>query len=163
MMAHNPQGNSIIKAVHKLVGQVLRTLIHIHRPQTMHQAKSTGDTTLATAMHAMRCASHQALHHLTPGSFDFCCDMFFDLPFLTNILALQNTQQHLVDMHLLCKNAAQISHDYQVSDQVLKKSVLSLSDKLKPSFTSPHEITQVHTNGTITIHLSDNVTECINI
>ena len=163
MMACNPQGNSIIEAVHKSVGQVLRTLIHIHQPQTVHQAKSTDDTALATAMHATRCASHQALHHLTPGSFAFCCDMFFDLPFLTNVIALQNTWQHLVDMRLLQENATRISHDYQMSDQVLKKPVLSLSDKLKPLFTGPHEITQVHTNGTITIRLLDNVTECINI
>ena len=163
MTARNPQGNSIIEAVHKLVGQVLRTLVHIHRLQTMHQAKSTGDTTLATARHVMQCASHQALHHLTLGSFAFRRDMFFDLPFLTDILMLQNTRQHLVDMRLLCENAARFSHDYQVSDQVWKKSVLSLSDKLKPLFTGPHEITQVHTSGTITIHLSDNVTKCINI
>ena len=46
---------------------------------------------------------------------------------------------------------------------MLKKSVLSLSDKLNPSFTGPHEIIQVHTNGTVTIRLTDNVTECINI
>ena len=89
--------------------------------------------------------------------------MLFDLPFLTNIIALQNTWQHLVDMCLLCENTARISHDYQVTDQVLKKSVLSLSNKMKPWFTGPHEITQVHTNGTVTICLSDNVTECINI
>ena len=80
MTASNPQGNSIIEAVHKLVGQVLRTLVHIHRPQTMHQAKSTGDTTLATAMYSMQCASHQALHHLTPGSFAFRRDMFLICP-----------------------------------------------------------------------------------
>ena len=103
--ARNPQGNSIIEAVHKSVGQVLHTLVHIHRLQTMHQAKSTGDTALATAMHATMCASHQALHHLTPGSFAFHHDMFFDLPFLTDILALQNTRQHLVDMRLLRENA----------------------------------------------------------
>ena len=75
--ARNPQGNSVIEAVHKSVGQVLRTLIQIHRPQTVHQAKATGDTALATAMHATRCASHQALQHLTPGSFAFRRDMFF--------------------------------------------------------------------------------------
>ena len=161
--ACNPQGNSIIEAVHKSVGQVLCTLVHIHRPQTVHQVKSNSDTALAMVMHATRCASHQALHHLTPGSFAFWRDMFFDLPFLTDILALQNTRQHLVDTHLLHKNAARISHDYQVSNQVLKKSILSLSNQLKPLFTGPHEITQVHTNGTITIRLSDNVTECINI
>ena len=158
--ACNPQGNSIIEAVHKSVGQVWHTF---HRLQTMHQAKATRDTALAMAMHAMQCASHQALHHLTPGSFAFRCDMFFYLPFLTDILALQNTRQQLVDTRLLCENATCISHNYQVSDQVLKKSVLLLSNKLKPSFTSPHEITQVHTNGTVTIRLSDNVTECINI
>ena len=43
------------------------------------------------------------------------------------------------------------------------KMVLSLSDKLKPTFTGPHLILQVHTNGTVTIRLRDNLTECINI
>ena len=104
--ACNPQGNSIIEAVHKSVGQVLRTLVHIHQPRTVQQAKSMGNTALAMAMHAMRCASHQALHHLTPGSFAFCCDMFFDLLFLTDIMALQNTCQQLVDMPLLRENMA---------------------------------------------------------
>ena len=161
--AHNPQGNSIIEAVHKSVGHVLRTLIHLHNPQTVHQAKAVGDTALAMAMHATRCASHQALHHLTPGSFLFRQDMFFDLPFLTDSVALQETHQNLVDTRLFHENASRISHDYKVNDQILKKSVLSLSDKLKHSFMGPHPILQVHTNGTVTIHLSKDVTEHINI
>ena len=78
--ACNPQGNSVIEAIHKSVGQVLRTLVHVHNPQTVHQAKAVGDTALATAMHVTHCASHQALHHLTPGSFAFCRDMFFIFP-----------------------------------------------------------------------------------
>ena len=127
--AWNHQCNSIIEAVHKSVGQVLLTLIHIYQPKTVHEAKAMGNTALATAMQATQCASHQALHHLTPGSFAFCRDMFFDLPVLTDIIALQNARQHLVDMHLLRENAAHISHDYHVTDQVLKKSVLSLSIK----------------------------------
>ena len=65
--ARNPQGNSIIEAVHKSVGQVLRTLIHIHQPKTVHEAKATGDTALATAMHATRCASHPWLLCLSSG------------------------------------------------------------------------------------------------
>ena len=162
-MAHNPQGNSVIKAVHKSVGQVLRTLVHVHNPQTVHQAKAVGDTALATAMHATRCASHQALHHLTPGSFTFRQDMFFYLPFLTDIIALQNTCQQLVDSHLLKENSSRIKHDYKIRDQVLKKIVLSLSHKLKPTFTGPHPILQVHTNGTVTICLRDNLTEHTNI
>ena len=157
--ACNPQGSSIIEVVHKSVGQVLRTLIHLHNPQTVQQAKAVGDTALAMAIHATCCASHQAFHHLMPGSFAFCHDMFFDLPFLTHIVALQETCQNLVDTHLFHENASCISHDYKVN--VLKKSVLSLSDKLKPSFTGPYLILQVHTNGTITIRLANNVTEHI--
>ena len=89
--------------------------------------------------------------------------MFFDLPFLTDIIALQNTHQQLVDSHLLKENSLRIKHDYKIGDQVLKKMVLSLSDKLKPTFTEPYLILQVHTIGTITIHLHDNLTERINI
>ena len=144
-----PQGNSIIEAVHKSVGQVLHTLIHLPYLQTVQEAKAMGDTALATAMHATRCASHQALRHLTPGSFAFRHDMFFDLPFLTDIVALQETHQTLVDTCLFHENASHISHDYKVNDKILKKSVLSLSDKLKPSFTGPHPILQVHTNAFI--------------
>ena len=112
-MARNPQGNSVIEAIHKSVGQVLRTLVHVHNPQTVHQAKAVGDIALATTMHATCCASHQALHHLTPGSFAFHWDMFFDLPFLTDIIALQNTHQQLVDSCLLKENSSRIKHDYK--------------------------------------------------
>ena len=78
-------------------------------------------------------------------------------------MALQNTRQQLVDSRLLKENSSRIKHDYKISDQILNKSVLSLSDKLKPSFTGPYPILQVHTNGTITIHLHENLTERINI
>ena len=161
--ARNPQGNSIVEAVHKSVGQVLRTLVHVHNPQTVHQAKAVCDTALAISMHATRCASHQALQHLTPGSFAFRRDMFFDLSLLTDIMALQNTRQQLVDARLFKENSSRINHDYKTGDQILKKSVLSLSDKLKPTFTGPYPILQVHTNGTVTIRLRDNLTERINI
>ena len=67
--------------------------MHEHNPQTVHQAKAVCDTALATSMHATRCALHQALQHLTPGSFASRRDMFFDLPLLTDIMALQNNRQ----------------------------------------------------------------------
>ena len=89
--------------------------------------------------------------------------MFFDLPLLADIMALQNTHQQLVDSRLLKENSSRIKHDYKIGDQILKKMVLSLSDKLKPTFTGPYPILQEHTNGTITICLRDNLTERINI
>ena len=64
----NPQGNSVIKVVHKSVGQVIQTLVHLHKPQSVAQADQLSKDTLAMAMHATRCASHQALHNMTPGA-----------------------------------------------------------------------------------------------
>ena len=69
-------------------------------------------------------------------------------------MALQSTRQQLVDSRLLKENSSRINHDYKIGDQILKKMVLSLSDKLKPTFTGPYPILQVHTNGTVTIRLS---------
>lgn len=82
---------------------------------------------------------------------------------MSDILALQQRRQQIVDKNLLKANAKRISHDYRQGDQVMKKQVLGLSDKLKPQFTGPHTIEQVHTNGTLTIRLNPNVTERINI
>ena len=129
----------------------------------VHQAKVVGDTTLTTAMHATHCASHQALHHLHPWFLRIPPGHVFYLSFLTDIIALRNTHQQLVDSRLLMENASRIKHDYQIGDQALKKMVLSLSDILKPTFTGPHPILQIHTNGTVTIWISDNLTERINI
>ena len=70
------------------------------------------------AMHATCCASYQALHHLMPGSFAFCRDMFFDLPFLTDIVALQETRQNLVDTPFFHENASRISHDYNTANEI---------------------------------------------
>ena len=64
--AHNPQGNSIIKTVLKSVCHVLRTLIHLHNPQTVQQAKAVGDTALAMAIHDTFCASHKPIITLQP-------------------------------------------------------------------------------------------------
>ena len=64
---------------------------------------------------------------------------------------------------MLKANASRISHDYKVDEEVLKKEHLGLSDKLKPAFTGPYKIIQIHTNGTVTIRLSPNQLERINI
>ena len=112
---------------------------------------------------ALLTVAHSGLNHFTPGALAFHCDMFMDITFITNIVALQHLCQQQVDCCLLQENAKCISHDFMVNNQVMKKSVLSLSNKLKPSFTGPFFIQLVHTNGTCTIHLSPNMTEHINI
>ena len=50
--SRNPQGNSVIEAVHKSVGQVLHTLVHLHNPQSDAQDDQLSKDALTTAMHA---------------------------------------------------------------------------------------------------------------
>ena len=129
----------------------------------MTQAQNLSRQGLATAMHATRCFAHQGLKNIAPGSLAFRRDMFLELPLLADIVTLQHAQQALVDRRLLLENSKRISHDFRVGEQVLKKALLSLCDKLKPAFTGPFEIITVHTNGTCTIRILPNVTERINI
>ena len=141
----------------------LRTLIHIHRPQTKPDATSLAKRALSTAMHATRCAASQSLNGLSPGTIAFRHDMFIDIPYIADILTISRSRQALIDSRLLKENTKRISHDYRIGETVMKKSILSLSDKLLPSFTGPYIIEQVHTNGTCTIRLTPNQTEHINI
>ena len=126
-------------------------------------ATSIAKCALATAMHATRCAASQSLNGLSSGSIAFRRDMFIDIPYVADILTISCSRQALINSRLLKENAKRISHDYHIGESVLKKSFLSLSDKLLPTFTGPYIIKRVHTNGTCTICLTPNQTERINI
>ena len=161
--SRNPQGNSLIEAIHKTIGQVLRTVVAAKNPQSKIEGERVIEETLATAMHACRCACSSSLGYNSPGALAFSRDMFLDIPLYADILALKNNRQLLVDRRLLRENAKRIRHDYAVGDQVWKKMYLGFSDKLKDTVEGPYPISQVHTNGTVTIRLNPNQTERINI
>ena len=162
--SRNPQGNSIIERTHQTIGQVLRTVVTAKDPKSIHEGTAVIKETLATAMHACCCACNSSLGFNSPGALAFSCDMFLDIPLIADILAIQQNRQLLVDKRLLRENAKQIKHDYTVDDLVWKRKYLGFSDKLKPTISGPcYAITRVHTNGTVTIQLSTNVTKRINI
>ena len=161
--ARNPQGNSIVERIHQAIGNVLRIQVAAENPKTRYEADRVIHKTLATAMHACRCAANGTLGNISSGAMAFHRDMFLDIPLIADILTLQKNRQALIDNRLLKANASRISHDYQVGEAVLKKSVLGLSDKLEPSFTGPYKIERVHTNGNVTIRLSPLHTERLNI
>jgi transposase InsO family protein len=159
----NPQGNALIERIHQTIGQVLRTVVVAKDPKTIHEATAVINETLATAMHACRCACSSSLDYHSPGALAFGRDMFLDIPLIADIIAIQNNRQLLVDKRLLRANAARISHDYAVGDLVWKRNHLGFSDKLRPSVSGPYPIERIHTNGTVTIRLSNTVQERINI
>ena len=89
--------------------------------------------------------------------------MFLNIPLIADIMAIQQNRQLIVDKNLLRANAKPIKHDYAVDDLVWKRNYIGLSDKLKNTVKGPYPIRRVHTNGTVTIQLSEHVQERINI
>ena len=90
-------------------------------------------------------------------------DMYLDIPLHADVLVLHENRQKLIDSRLLEANAKRFRHEFKVGHKIMKRNVLSFSDKLKPAYRGPYEIIQVHTNGTVTIQLDANSTERINI
>ena len=87
--------------------------------------------------------------------------MFLNIPLQADLQAIQQRQQLLIDQNLMKANAKRRSYDYQPNQRVLLKAISPT--KLGIRSEGPYVITQVHTNGTITIQRNPNVTERINI
>lgn len=97
----------------------------------------------------------------SPGSLVFGRDMFLDVPFIANWQWIQGRRQQLVDEALRRQNSRRRHYDYIVDQQVLKD--VHQPTKIGIRRTGPYRITQVHTNGNVTIELRPGITERINI
>ena len=89
--SHTPTSNSTIEASHKIIGQVLRTLLLLHNPTDPVQADYILDEAIASAMQALRCIPNTSLGNYSPGMLVFQHDMFLNLLLITDIITL--TQQ----------------------------------------------------------------------
>ena len=68
---HAPTANAIIKATHKVIGQMICTLIDLKPPPDKASTKLLVDKALATAMHALRCNPVSSLGNFLPGALAF--------------------------------------------------------------------------------------------
>ena len=142
---------------------MLRTVTAAKDPKTMSQVELVIEETLATEMHACHSVCSSSLGYNSPGALAFGRDMLLDIPLIADILAIRNNRQVLVNKRLLRKNVKRIKHNYAIYNKVWKKQQIGFSYKLKPTMQGPYKIIRVHTNRTVTIQLSPNVTERINI
>ena len=118
------------------------------------------DTTLANCLFATRAALHGILH-ASPGSLAFGRDIILDIPMIADWQTIQQHRQQLIDARLIAANRKRFSYDYSIGDEVLKLAYKP--DKLQPRATGPYVITNVHTNGTVTIQLTPTTIERISI
>ena len=76
MTACNPQDNSVVEVELKSMGQVLQTLVHVHNPQTVHQAKALPWLQLCMQLIARRIRPYVTLP-LAPSHFIGTCFLIF--------------------------------------------------------------------------------------
>jgi len=158
--SRNPQSNAICERMHQTVGNVLRTLLKSNPPQNLQQANDILDSALSTVMHALR-ANVSTVLGGSPGALTFARDMFVNIPLIADWQLITSNREQFVNEQLRRSNAKRRRYDYVVGQRVLKK--LHKPTKLGNRVSGPHDITQVHVNGTVTILLRPGVTERINI
>ena len=159
--SRNPQANAVCERMHQTVGNILRTLLHGHPPNPNEHPNNIIDNALASVMHATRTAVSQSLGNNSPGSLAFKRDMFLNIPLLADLQTIREQRQALIDENLRRQNEKRRGYDYRVGQQVLLRQ--GDTNKLGKRTVGPFPITDVHTNGNITIRRSPHVTERINI
>ena len=147
---HTPTTNSIIETIHRSIGQVIRTLIHLLPPATPEDANMLVDNALATAMYAHCCSPYTSLGFYSPSALVFQRDMLLDIPLIADIHTLTRNRQALIDKRLLQANRRHTRHKFKVNDQVFIK-VHDHPNKLSLVRIGPFPIIQVHTNNTVTV------------
>ena len=157
--SRNPQANAICERMHQTVGNILRTLLH-GEPVNAANANDIVDNALATAMHALRTAVSRSLGNHSPGEIAFHRHMLLNLPLLADLQTLHEKRTEIVRKNLEVANRRRIRYDYQPGERIAVKQDHS---KLGIRTSGPYRITQVHTNGTVTIERRPGVTERINI
>ena len=159
--ARNPQSNGIIERVHQVIAQIIRTYLARNPPVREEDAKHIVESAFATAMHATRCAAHSQLDHVSPGSVAFGRDMLLPIPFVVDLLDLQQSRQQKVDTRLIAANRKRTHHDYRIGHMVYH--LRDRGVKLSPVWEGPHMIEEVHTNGTVSIRLNDHAADRVNV
>ena len=98
----NPQSNTIVEQLHKMMADILRVMLHVDPPDNELETKNMIDNTLATpVIHASRCAVNHTIQ-TSPGVIVvFNRDMMVYIPHIANLIVIGNLRQHLVDMNLI--------------------------------------------------------------
>lgn len=153
----NPQANSPVERIHQVLRQMLLT--KNLQNQVFDFIDPFGEI-LASVAWAVR-ASYNSSTDATPAQLVFGRDMMFNLKTLINWKTLSLRKQIQVDKSNLRENRNRIDYNFQVGQRVYIRQD-GIRRKLDEPKLGPFPITQVFTNGTVSIQRG-HVTERINI
>ena len=114
--------------------------------------------------HTTRSTVHSTMK-TTPGAIVFHRDMFFDIPYIANLIMLRDKRQAIINYNLWRENNRRRNYDYRVGQQVYEivKTKTGIGQKLQTQTRGPYTIEQVHTNGTLTIRRTPLLRDRVNI
>ncbi len=142
------------------MADILRTMVNDQEPVNVMHAWELIDLVIARVQHALRATVHRTLN-ISPGTLVLHRDMLLPLPILADFEQLREKRQALIDRNSARENLRRRFKDYEVGDEVML--LTECNSKLEPRATGPYVVAQVHTNGTLTIELENNVYQRINI
>jgi hypothetical protein len=146
-MIKNPQANAILKGLHQVLAQMLRTS-ELNMAKTI--APDDVNVFLDNAAWAI-CSTYHTVLKASPGAAIFGHDMLFDIPFIANWNKIEDYRQRQANLSTAHKNSKQVNYDYKVGNKVLLLQEGILRKAESPYSKEPWTITTVHMNGTIRI------------
>ena len=99
----NQMSNGIVERSHKTISDTLRVLLHVNPPTNENDVNNVIDNALTLCMHAMRCSINHTMETL-PGAMVFNRDMLINVPLLSNLIAIKDQRQQVIDNNLMRTN-----------------------------------------------------------
>ena len=152
----NPQANSIVERSHLTIAENLKTMNLPARPFDEDSIHAI----LQNVAFGFRATYHSILRS-SPGQLVFGRDMIVNATYVANWKSIKDRREKNMIQNNSRENNKRLNHDYQPGDRVF---IINRDVKRKlDANEGPFEILKAHTNGTVEIRRSANVTERINI
>ena len=88
---------------HQSVQDMINAYLPLDQPQNEMQLTQLIENVLATVTYATRASVSRALN-TSPGNLVFNRDMFVDVPLISNLAAIRDRRQQLIDENLIREN-----------------------------------------------------------
>ena len=150
----NPQSNLIYERMHQTVANVTQIIMRTSNLTVFKQAAQVVDNALATCMHVTQFAVHDALQ-TSLGALVYGRDMFVDVPVITDLIAIRNRRQLLVNHNLMQHNRKRYDYHYRVGDEVMITTYNYDPTKLQEQLHRPYRIVETRTKGTICVQTQE--------
>jgi hypothetical protein len=152
----NPQANAIVKWVHQVIGNIVRTF---ELENNYLDDDDPWKGILSATAFAVQSTFHRTLQN-TSGQLVFGHDMILNVKPEANWEYIHVWRQNIIIKNNKAENAKRIPHTYNIGDRVLLKR--GTENKYERSYQGPFTITQVNENGTVQMMIKS-VEDTINI